>query len=1321
MSNPPPQSAKPKHAAAHAHWPWWRRMLARLVFVLFAVPQTVWRGLVVAYFVLAIVFLLLANVVAPRIAHYKDDIAAALGQRLGQQVEIASLEADWRGLRPRLHMQGFRVIDAEGQTVLELPEVHAAVAWSSLLRGEARLHHVALVRPELALRRDREGRLFVAGLEIKGGDSGPGPADLLLAQREIVIEEARLSWLDEQRGAPLLSLDQLSLRLLNRGERHSFALLASPPPDMGERLDLRGDLRGESLARLAEWRGSLFLNAERFDLAAWQQWVDYPVDLPGGRGGLTAWLNFEGARVASLTADFALRELHLRLGQSLPALDMAEASGRLRFAAREGDLSVAAERLRLRTAEGLSVTPGNFNLRHVAPREGRRERGELQAERIELAPLAQLAAGLPLPETLRRELALRAPQGRVSLLKAKWEGAAAHPQHFSFEAAFERLGLQPVGSAPGFHGLSGTASGDERAGRFRLTVNKGALLLPAVMPAPELLLDEARLEGGWSHPVAQGDLPAPLELRFTQASARNADVAVEGSGLWRGQPGEAGYLEVDARAHSGVGREAWKYIPNHVVGLAPWLRQHLLDGVGERATVRLAGDLHKFPFVEPGSGEFRVDVDVRDARLDFAEGWPGFSGVRAQLLFERDLMRITAREGRYGAVRLRGATVEIPNLMEAGKQLMTVKGQAVGPLPDFQQYVQASALRTSIGPFIRRMDAQGGGELDLRLELPLHDVNHSRVKGSFRFDQARLRLVPGLPWLSEASATVGFTEKDFSLGEAGGVFLGARVRATGGTEADGSQRFVADGVLPVRGLNELVASPVWQSLEGSAPVRATIRVLSNGVDVAVDSNLQGVRSRLPAPLAKPAAESSRLVGFLWQSRFPLADSSTSLQDWRVRLDGGLEVQWQEQCSGERCDFMRGALAVGEAASLPVRGWRVGGRFATLDLDAWMAVLSGGLSAAGSGETMLAGLVVEADEVLGLGYRFNKVSLRGLRQNETWTLHLDGPDIAGDLRYASANKGRVDARLTRLYLNSSREDEAPAQPVSEVAPASDEDLPELPALDVMAEDFRPQGLTMGKLELRAVNNGRDWQLTRIDIANPDFHIEGSGEWRRPTGRRSETHFKLALAAAHAGATLGRLGHPNALLNGSGSLKGEIGWSGSPTSLDYPSLGGRLRLEVDAAQFAKIDTGLGRLLGVLSLQALPRRLTLDFRDIFSEGFAFDSLRADLDLSRGVMSTQNLEIRGPAAKVYMRGSTDVARETHRLNITVQPSLSEAIAVGTAVTVINPIAGVATYLAQKVLRDPVEKLFSFEYSVTGPWADPRIEKLANPLLPGTSTGGKK
>ncbi|MGC5209903.1 AsmA-like C-terminal region-containing protein, partial [Escherichia coli] len=55
----------------------------------------------------------------------------------------------------------------------------------------------------------------------------------------------------------------------------------------------------------------------------------------------------------------------------------------------------------------------------------------------------------------------------------------------------------------------------------------------------------------------------------------------------------------------------------------------------------------------------------------------------------------------------------------------------------------------------------------------------------------------------------------------------------------------------------------------------------------------------------------------------------------------------------------------------------------------------------------------------------------------------------------------------------------------------------------------------------------------------------------------------------------------------------------------TLAGQVHMDVHSGQFLKVDPGAAKLLGVLNLQALPRRLTLDFRDVFSEGFAFDTV--------------------------------------------------------------------------------------------------------------------
>jgi len=102
-------------------------------------------------------------------------------------------------------------------------------------------------------------------------------------------------------------------------------------------------------------------------------------------------------------------------------------------------------------------------------------------------------------------------------------------------------------------------------------------------------------------------------------------------------------------------------------------------------------------------------------------------------------------------------------------------------------------------------------------------------------------------------------------------------------------------------------------------------------------------------------------------------------------------------------------------------------------------------------------------------------------------------------------------------------------------------------------------------------------------------------------------------------------------------------------------------------------------------------------------------------GLMRTDRLQLDGPSARVVMRGEADLKHETQRLNVTVQPELGGSAALGIAV--VNPLAGVATLLAHKVLQNPLNKIFSFEYLVTGKWDDPKVEKVSASAVPAGPT----
>jgi uncharacterized protein YhdP len=197
----------------------------------------------------------------------------------------------------------------------------------------------------------------------------------------------------------------------------------------------------------------------------------------------------------------------------------------------------------------------------------------------------------------------------------------------------------------------------------------------------------------------------------------------------------------------------------------------------------------------------------------------------------------------------------------------------------------------------------------------------------------------------------------------------------------------------------------------------------------------------------------------------------------------------------------------------------------------------------------------------------------------------------------------------------------------------------------------------------------------------------------------------LDVIDAGKLLKRLGYPEGIKGGASKLTGRLEWRGRPQDLDLATLSGELQLTTQKGQFVKLEPGIAKLLGVISLQSLPRRITLDFGDIFSSGLAFDGITATITIAKGVAATSDFVIRSPSASIALTGDVDLAAETQNLRVRVVPYLGEGVALG-ATAIGGPIAGVAALALQKLLRDPVGQIMAFEYSVTGTWSDPQVSK---------------
>ena len=279
------------------------------------------------FFALAALVLALRFWLLPDIERYRGEIVAAASRAVGQPVSIGGVDADWLGLHPRINLSDVRIHDAAGREVLALPRVENMLSWRALALGRVRLHSMVIEGLRLQVRRDAQGALHVAGMQLAGG--GSGFSDWVLAQDEFVLRGAAIEWHDEQRGAPPLALSGLNLRLRNSGEEHAIGLTAQPPAGLGSSIELRALLRGRSFGELASWSGRLYAELGYTELGAWRPWVDYPWRVDQGEGALRLWLTLQGGELKRATADVSLADVIASLGEGLAPLRLASVVSKL--------------------------------------------------------------------------------------------------------------------------------------------------------------------------------------------------------------------------------------------------------------------------------------------------------------------------------------------------------------------------------------------------------------------------------------------------------------------------------------------------------------------------------------------------------------------------------------------------------------------------------------------------------------------------------------------------------------------------------------------------------------------------------------------------------------------------------------------------------------------------------------------------------------------------------------------------------------------------------------------------------------------------------
>ncbi len=1014
----------------------------------------------------------------------------------------------------------------------------------------------------------------------------------------------------------------------------------------------------------------------------------------------------------------------------------------------------------IETPDGFVLPPTTVSESYEPASPLKAERTSVKATYLNLETLSQLATRLPLAPSQRKLLDDLAPRGELRDFTVQWQGSYPELSSYRVQGRFAGLGMkgmaahveprknsaQAAGAQwaafPGFQNISGDIDANEKGGTVRLDSHKLAIDLPAQMfSAPSLPLDTLKLQARWQYLKDQNLQVDIDQMQFSQPGVAGS---LSGRHVLPLQGKSAGSVDISGELSSFDLKVVHRYLPQHMSEpLRHWLTDGLMEGRLRDVQFSLKGALADFPFhtAKPGDkprGQFLVNGDFEGLKLNYTPGhlgrdgkepeWPLLEEGRGHLSVDRTRLEIKADSARTLGARLGPVTARVADV-DSHEAELEIDGVANASMPIFLQYVNQSPVARWTGNVMEHSSATGDARLDLKFQMPLHHAIETRAQGAFVFANNDVDLLPELPLLYRTTGKVEFNERGFTLNGVRGQFLGDALAITGGTQHDGSTQVRLDGALNIEALRKQYTEPSLQRLlarmSGGTRYNATVLVRQHQPEVTIESSLAGLGVDLPAPLRKAAQESLPMR----MDVLPLASTDPLIEreELRVALGQNIASRYvRERVAARGTDWRvtSGGIGWNQPAPVPASGLKLAVATDALDVDAWLALkneLVGKQAASAGGPSRLGSNDVtqylEPDNVSARigeltlsGKKLNKLILEASHRKNAWQMNIESQQAAGSVTWeepgGNRGPGKVTARLSSLVIPKSTTTPAtPSQPAT--ATQADADM-QMPALDIRAEQFELAGKKLGRMELDASNIvtsvGREWRISRLLLANDDAQFRAAGNWMS-FGSSHTSNFTYALDINDAGKLLERFGYPGTIRGGHGKLDGDLSWKAPPYAMDMASLAGQVHMDVHSGQFLKVDPGAAKLLGVLNLQALPRRLTLDFRDVFSEGFAFDTVAGTASINKGIATTDNLKMTGVTASVLMSGSADIASETQDLHVVVIPEFNLGTASVVAMAV-NPVVGVSTLLAQLFLRNPVMKSLSFEYKVTGPWSDPIVVK---------------
>ncbi|MHB1678451.1 MAG: YhdP family protein [Sulfuriferula sp.] len=1257
------------------------------------IPVRLWIRRSILYFLIFLTIAFTALVLAlrlwilPNLDQWRGPIAASISRSAQQKVILGQLSANWLHWHPQLFIQFVRVLGHDNHSILFLSNVRTELSWTSLIYGEVRLAKLSIDDLVLSMRRDKNGTLYLAEIIINGPKHKSHLADWLLNQREIKVNNATLSWQDDLRSAPLLIVSQINLDLINSGKLHKFRINASPPLAIAQPVDLHGELIGKNLEDLASWHGQILANATRTDLAQWRPWITLPYGITRGYGNFSLQLQIAKQQIIAATVGTVFHQLSLQFNPALPDLNLLDLSGQLEWKRLGTAQSIDIHKLSMRTQDLVTISDLDCYLRLAPATRKSAATGDLKVNTLSLQTLTRLAAYFPLTPTQQSLLSQRQPVGNLSQIKAHWLGDLSHPDDYQIHGQFMQLGLASTAVSPGFSGLNGHIEADAQAGTLMLDSQHSTLDLTGILFVPHVALDTLTAELHW------GKTAAGYDIKLADANFSNVDAAGSLLGEYQWQPGQRGFIDLTGNLSRGDAKAVYRYLPLAIKQPAyNWLKTSLLGGNISSAAFHLKGDLAQFPFHNDKNGLLDVDVQFANGVLQPGPDFPVIDHISGDLKFFGSSMTMRSDSAKLYNAHLHDISVAIPDLFAKNQEVLYINGDGEGDISDLIRFANNSPVAKVAGNLTAGATGAGKAQVLLQLQLPFHDIKHPIINGTVTFINDNITPNKPIPHLDAVNGKLNFTQTSINVQNITLQLLGGTTIASTQNLPGGVVRINLLGHMTAAGLAPYLPGNLAAKISGDTSWQGKIDLIRGQPSpMEFDSDLSGLNIDLPQPFNKMAADKQ----VLHISTHPTNINETLIN---VRYGNLFSAALLRSQQADNSQIEHAAVNFGGVAQVPGEpGLWISGHLPTLDLAGWSSESKG--SPSGEIPTKI-DINVSIGQLDLFQRQFNTINLHAKNTGSTWQADVVSAAMQGKINWVPRSAGKPNDKLSAhfktLSIPDAKANTVPTQPTNTAL------WPEL-MLDV--DDLQLGKRHLGQLAVRATPIPGGLRFEQILLNDSDSKLQMSAIWRPQTN--PETVATIRLDIKNIGQFFDRFGHPDTIKGGTAIIDGQADWNGTPVDITLTSLAGSFTLTAENGQFLKIDPGAAKLLGVLSLQALPRHIGLDFSDIFSDGFAFEDISATMRLNRGIIYSKDFLMNGPAASVQMSGTIDMNAQTQQLQASVSPKLNGTVALASSLLG-GPVVALGVYAAEELLKNPLGNAVQFDYTITGPWADPIVKKVS-------------